>query len=141
LLLLLGGSGIFIATYFAVLPALIAAGRTALIAKIAVGSVVINIALDLALVPLFGVNGLAFATFAQTFFATCAATVAALGAGPTLRLVAVAAPTAAATMVLAADPDDPRLAILCGLVALATAALCLRSFRRAQAGWGAAPAP
>lgn len=130
LLLLLGGSGIFIATYFAMLPALIAAGRTRLIAKVAIGSVVINLGLDLALVPLLGVNGPAFATFAQTLFATAALSYVALGPGPTLRLIGVGAPAAAATMLLAADPDDARLAVLCALVALATAAFSLVSLRR-----------
>jgi O-antigen/teichoic acid export membrane protein len=141
LLLLLGGSGIFIATYFAVLPALIAAGRTSLIAKIAIGSVVVNIGLDLALVPPLGVNGPAFATFAQTLFASAAVAIAALGLRSTVLLLAVAAPAAAATMLLAADPDDARLLILCTLVALATAAFCLASAARQlrSRGWRVRP--
>jgi O-antigen/teichoic acid export membrane protein len=141
LLLLLGGSGIFIATYFAVLPALIAAGHTPLIARIAIGSVVINIALDLALVPPLGVSGPAFATFAQTLFATVAVALAALGTAATLRLLAVAAPAAAATMALAADPGDARLSILCAVVALATAAFCLASLRRSRLEPGDRPEP
>jgi O-antigen/teichoic acid export membrane protein len=132
LLLLLGGSAVFLAIYFAVLPALIAAGRTGVIARIAIGSVLINIALDVALVPPLGVEGPAYATFAQTVFAAGALSIVALGLGPALRVFAVGAPAAAATMLLAIDPTDAGLAILCALVALATAAFCLELLRRGR---------
>jgi O-antigen/teichoic acid export membrane protein len=140
LLLLLGGSAIFLAIYFAVLPALIAAGRTVTIARVAIVSVVINIVLDVALVPPLGVEGPAYATFAQTLFAAGALSIVALGLGPALRLFAVGAPAAAATMLLAIDPTDAGLAILCTLVALATAAFCLELLRRGR-GTPREPAP
>jgi O-antigen/teichoic acid export membrane protein len=127
LLLLLGGSGVFAATYFALLPALIGAGRSDLVAQVAIGSVVINIGLDLALVPMIGINGPAFATFGQSVFGTATLAGIVLGGRSTLRLMAIGAPAAAATMLLAADPDDVRLAGLCVLSAIVTAAWSLRS--------------
>ena len=120
LLLLLGGSGIFAALYFAMLPALIGAGRSDLIARVAIGSVAINIGLDLALVPSLGVVGPALATFGQSLFGTVTMAVIVLGGRSTLKLVAIGAPAAAATMLLAADPDGLRHAALCLAVAIAT---------------------
>jgi O-antigen/teichoic acid export membrane protein len=142
LLLLLGGSGIFIAIYFAVLPALIATGRTSLIAKVAVGSVAINIGLDLVLVSPLGVEGPALATFAQTLFAATALAITALGPRDALRLLAVGAPAAAATMLLAINPNGAGLLTLCALVAIASAAFGLRSLQlsRNSAGDGREPA-
>lgn len=138
LLLLLGGSGVLNAIYFAMLPALIGAGRTRLIAKVAAISVVINLGLDLALIPPLGVNGPAFATFAQTLFATAALAYAALGAGPTLRLLAIGAPAGATTMLLAKDPSSLALNAICLLAAFATTAYCLLRLRRARGAVAAA---
>jgi O-antigen/teichoic acid export membrane protein len=140
LLLLLGGSATFIAIYFAVLPALIAAGRTRLIARVAVASVAINVGLDVVLVPLLGVIGPALATFAQTLFAAGALALAVLGAGAALRLLAVSAPVAATTMLLAAGATDAALLVLCALAALATATWALGFSRRRQGAVGGAGA-
>jgi O-antigen/teichoic acid export membrane protein len=125
LLLLLGGSGVFAATYFALLPALIGAGRSDLVAQVAIGSVVINIGLDLALVPAIGINGPAFATFGQSLFGTATLATIVLGGRSALRLIAIGAPAAAATMLLALDPNDVRLAGICILSAIVTAAWSL----------------
>lgn len=120
LLVLLAGSGIFAAVYFAVLPGLIAAGRTGLVAKVAGGSVVINIVLDLILVPTLGVLGPALATVGQSLFGTIALAGIVLGIRPTLRLLAVGVPAMVGTTLLAINPDDGRLAVLCALIAVTT---------------------
>ena len=141
LLLLLGGSGIFIAVYFAMLPALIAAGRSQLVARVAVASVAINIGLDLVLVPTVGIVGPALATFAQTLFAAAVLAWRVLGGRGSLRLLGIAAPAAATTMLLALDPTGAGLIALCVLSALLTAAWAasaLRRMRSPRRGEGAA---
>lgn len=120
LLVLLAGSGIFAAVYFAVLPGLIAAGRSGLVAKVAGGSVAINIVLDVTLVPILGVLGPALATVGQSLFGTIVLAGIVLGFRPTLRLLAVGVPAMLGTTLLAIDPDDTRLAVLCALIAVAT---------------------
>jgi O-antigen/teichoic acid export membrane protein len=120
LLVLLAGSGIFAAAYFAVLPGLIAAGRTRLVAKVAIGSVAINIALDLALVPLIGVLGPALATVGQSLFGTTVLASAVLGIKSTARLFLAGAPAVLGTTLLAIDPSNVPLAAFCALVAVAS---------------------
>lgn len=120
LLLLLGGSGVFAATYYALLAALIGAQRSDLIARVAIASVVINIVLDLILVPMIGVVGPALATFAQSLVGTLVLSTVVLGRGATLRLLAVCAPVIAATMVLAIDPDEVSLAAIAVVAAVGT---------------------
>jgi O-antigen/teichoic acid export membrane protein len=120
LLLLLGGSGVFAASYYALLAGLIGARRTQLVARVAIASVVINIGLDLILVPAIGVVGPALATFAQSLVGTLVLALVVLGRGATLKLVAVSTPVIAATMLLAVDPEDVGLAVLAVLVAVAT---------------------
>lgn len=120
LLVLLAGSGIFAAVYFTVLPGLIAAGRSGLVAKVAGGSVVINIVLDLALVPILGVLGPALATVGQSLFGTIVLAGMVFGFRPTLRLLAVGVPAMLGIVLLAIDPDDARLAIVCALTAVGT---------------------
>lgn len=120
LLVLLAGSGVFAAVYFAVLPGLIAAGRSGLVAKVAGGSVAINIVLDLVLVPILGVLGPALATVGQSLFGTVVLASIVLGFRPTLRLLAVGVPAMLGCTLLAINPDDARLMILCGLIAVVT---------------------
>lgn len=120
LLVLLAGSGIFAAVYFAVLPGLIATGRSGLVAKVAGGSVAINIVLDVVLVPILGVLGPALATVGQSLFGTIVLAGIVLGVRPTLRLLAVGVPAMLGTTLLAIDPDDARLAIVCALIAVGT---------------------
>lgn len=131
LLVLLAGSGIFAAAYFAVLPGLIAAGQSGLIAKVAGGSVAINIVLDLILVPPLGVLGPALATVGQSVFGTIALAGLVLGFLPTLRLLAVGAPAVLGTTLLAIDPSDAGLAIFCALIAIATGLAGLAMTHRA----------
>ncbi len=131
LLVLLGGSGIFAAVYFAVLPGLIASGRTGLVAKVAGGSVAINIALDLILVPILGVLGPALATVGQSLFGTIVLTGIVLGVKPTLRLLAVGVPAMLATTLLAIDPDNVRLMVFCGSIAVMTGLWGLAMTQRA----------
>jgi O-antigen/teichoic acid export membrane protein len=120
LLLLLGGSGVFAATYYALLAALIGAQRSELIARVAIASVVINIVLDLILVPLIGVTGPALATFAQSLVGTLVLSTVVLGRGATLRLLAVCAPVITATMLLAINPKGIGLAALAVVAAVGT---------------------
>ena len=130
LLVLLGGSAVYMAAYFAVLTALVGAGRTRLLAQISMISVAINIGLDLVLVPTVGLVGPAFATLGQTVFGMIALSLAVLGAGATLRLLAVGLPATAATMLLALSPLNPALLALCGLTAVGMALFSLRLVRR-----------
>jgi O-antigen/teichoic acid export membrane protein len=120
LLILLGGSGVFAATYYALLAALVGARRSSLVAKVGVASVVVNIALDLVLVPLFGVVGPGFATFGQSLIGTFALSLIVLGRGASLRLAAVSAPVVTATMLLAVDPDSIPLASVALVAAILT---------------------
>lgn len=127
LLLLLGGSGVFAAPYFALLAALVGARRTNLVARVAVASVIVNLVLDVALVPLVGVTGPAFATFGQTVVGTFVLSAVVLGRAATLRLVALSAPVVATTMLFAIDPDSVELAALALVAALGTGVWALVS--------------
>jgi O-antigen/teichoic acid export membrane protein len=129
LLLLLGGSGVFAATYYALLAALIGAQWSRLIARVGIASVIVNIVLDLILVPIIGVTGPAFATFAQSLVGTLVLSGIVLGRSATLRLVALSTPVIATTMLLAADPDD---LLLAGIALLAAAATALWSVGAAR---------
>ena len=132
LLVLLAGSGIFAAVYFAVLPGLIASGRSGLVAKVAGGSVAINIVLNVTLVPILGVLGPALATVGQSLFGTIVLAGIVLGFKPTLRLLAVGVPAMLGTTLLAIDPDNVGLAIVCGLIAVATGLWGLALIQRAR---------
>ncbi|MBS1886750.1 MAG: oligosaccharide flippase family protein [Actinobacteria bacterium] len=137
LLILLGGSGVFAATYYAFLAALVGSKRSSLVAKVGIASVAVNIALDLILVPPFGVVGPAFATFGQSLVGTFALALIVLGRGASLRLAAVAAPVVTATMLLALDPTSIPLASLTVVVALLTGLWALTSGDRPDLrAWG-----
>jgi O-antigen/teichoic acid export membrane protein len=123
LMVLLAGSGICGAGYFLVLPALIASGRTALIAWVSAVTVGINLALDLLLVPKVGVMGPAIATVAQTFFGTAVLATVALGRRGAAMIAAAGAPAAAGVFLLATDPTGAPLLALAALGGLVSAAL------------------
>jgi O-antigen/teichoic acid export membrane protein len=120
LLILMGGSGVLAASYYVFLAALVGAKQTTVVARVGIASVVVNIVLDLILVPPFGVIGPAFATFGQSLVGVLALSLLVLGRGPTLRLVAVGAPVIATTMLMAVDPRSLGLAALAVAAALAT---------------------
>ena len=121
LLLLLGGSGVFAVVYYPLLTALIGAGQSRRIAWVSVAAMATNLILDLILVPTVGVTGPAFATFGQTLVMTLTLAWTVLGRDATVRLVAVATPVMATTMVLAIEPKNVPLAALAVVAALATA--------------------
>lgn len=125
LMVLFAGSGICGAAYFLVLPALIAAGRTVLIAKVSVISVTINLVLDLILVPQIGVMGPALATVGQTLFATAALAAAALGHRAAIGVASVGVPAVVGVALLAVDPDDVLLLSVATATVLASVALAL----------------
>jgi O-antigen/teichoic acid export membrane protein len=125
LLLLLGGSGVLSAAYYALLAALVGAKQTRLVAKVGIASVIVNIVLDLILVPPFGIVGPGFATFGESLVGTGVLAWVILGRGATLKLFAVCAPVVAATMILAIDPDNVGLAAITILVAVLTGAWAL----------------
>lgn len=131
LVVLLAGSGIFAAIYFAILPGLIASGGTRLVAKVAAVSVVINISLDLALVPAIGILGPALATVAQSIFGTAALATIVLGTRASLRFLGVSAPAIVSMSLLAIEPSSAALTALCALVAVGTGLLGLRMMRSA----------
>ena len=124
--ILLAGA-VFLAGYFSVLPTFVAGGRTRYLAKVSILSVVINIALDVALVPGLGFNGPAIATAAQTLFGAVALLWAALGISKATTMVMAGLPSALALAVLAFAPHNPIL-IAVALVA------AIFSFARGAAG-------
>lgn len=69
LMLLLSSTALSLG-YFAATPSLVAAGRTAAMAKLGAVAIAINLALDLILVPTIGIEGPAYATIAQTVVST-----------------------------------------------------------------------
>jgi stage V sporulation protein B len=122
--ILLAGA-IYLAGYFAVLPAFVAGGRTRFLAKVSVFAVAINIGLDIALVPVLGFNGPAIATAAQTVFGAGALLWGALGLSKAVAVLVAGTPSAVAVAALAVDPHSPVLIAL-------TVAVALLSF-----AWGA----
>lgn len=120
LLILFGGTGVLAAAYYALLAALVGAKQSSLVARVSVASVIVNIVLDLILVPPFGVVGPAFATFGQSLVGTFALALVVLGQGASLRLAVLCAPVATTTMLLAIDPRSIGLAALAVVVALLT---------------------
>jgi O-antigen/teichoic acid export membrane protein len=118
---LLAGA-IYLAGYFAVLPAFVAGGRTPFLAKVSLVAVTVNIVLDLALVPVLGFNGPAIATAVQTALSTALLLWAALGTSRAAAVMLAGTAPAIATAVLAFDPRNPFLIALVLLVAAATLA-------------------
>jgi O-antigen/teichoic acid export membrane protein len=120
MIILLSGA-IYLAGYFAVLPAFVVGGKTRFLAKISVVAVGINIGLDIALVPLLGFNGPAIATAAQTIFAAAGLLWAGLGLARAASVMFAGTPSAVALTILALGPHNPILIFL----ALASAGLSL----------------
>lgn len=118
--ILLAGA-IYLAGYFAVLPAFVAGGRTKFLAKVSIVSVAINITLDLALVPGLGFNGPAIATTVQTVFGAVALLIAALGVSKATAILLIGTPSAIAIGVLASSPHNPALIA----IAVCVGVLCL----------------
>jgi len=134
LMVLLAGSGIGAAGYFLVLPALIASKNGALIAKVSVVAVAINLTLDVLLVPGLGVLGPAIATVAQTLFATAALCIFAVGPRLSLRLFAVGVPGALGVTLLAIDPTAVPFMAVAALTAVLSALLAMELNRRREPG-------
>jgi O-antigen/teichoic acid export membrane protein len=122
-LLVLLASACFLAPYFARVPILIASGQTKSLAAVTVAAVAVNVALDLALIPVVGIWGPAFATAAVSVGSTLAVVWLMSGARHVAATVLAAAPTALAIGLLALDPAEPALL---GLVAVVAAAVALR---------------
>ena len=124
---------IFTIGYFAVSPALLAAGKARLLAKVAIYSVAINLALDLILVPLIGVMGPAIATAAQTIFGAVVLILVAMGRRALERVLLAGAPCALALAALAFDPTSPILVAITLAAAAASAVVGLSALRRRAA--------
>jgi O-antigen/teichoic acid export membrane protein len=122
-LVVLLSSACFLAPYFARVPLLIASGQTTSLAVVTVAAVIVNVALDLALIPLVGIWGPAFATAAVNAGSALAVVWLMSGARHVAATALAAAPTALAIGLLALDPGEPALL---GLVAVVAAAVGLR---------------
>jgi O-antigen/teichoic acid export membrane protein len=114
--------------YFAATSVLVAGGKTAVIAKLGVVAVTINLGLDLILVPTIGINGPAYATLAQTLVSTAAALAVTSGWRDTAALMLAGLPAAAAVGLLAVGPRDPVPLAIAVLVSLASVAIGLRGW-------------
>ena len=121
---------IFLLSYFAITPALLAAGRAKLLARVALVSVVVNVGLDLVLVPTIGVVGPAIATTAQTIFGAVALIFVALGREALERVLLAGGPCAFALALLAIDPRSPLLIAIAIASAALSAALGVAALRR-----------
>lgn len=132
LMILLGGT-IVTFGYFVATPVAIAASRAKAIASIAVLAVSINLALDLALVPIAGVYGPAIATSVQGLISAVAILVVVCGRRVALAIVAAGTPAAIATTVLALDLNSPLLLTITGIVALGSLVSGARAFPRGSA--------
>ena len=95
-----------------------------------IASVVVNIVLDLILVPPFGIVGPGFATFGESLVGSGVLAWVILGRGATLRLAAVCAPVVVTTMLFAVDPDSIPLAAVTILAAVLTGLWALSAERR-----------
>jgi O-antigen/teichoic acid export membrane protein len=127
-MVLLAGAAL-LAPYYAAVSLLTAHHRVRPLAWIAVLVVVINISLDLALIPFFGVWGPAAATAVQSVVAAVAVVSVAAGSRRSLAAVGAAAPAAAATLVLARYPESAIALGLAGALASALAYSGLRILR------------
>ncbi len=123
---------IFLVGYFAVTPVLLAAGRTKLLARVALVSAAINIGLDLILIPPLGVVGPAVATTAQALFGLVALVLVAIDRRALERLLLAGGPCTVALVALAFDPTSPPLIALTLAAALLSAGIGLRSLRSAD---------
>ena len=122
-----------LAPYFAVVPVLIAAGRTRALMWISVGGAATNVIVDLALVQSLGIWAAAIGTVAQTVLVTAAIVLLEFGGRALAQVGMAVLPGVAALAVLAADPHSAVATALAGCVAcFALVATGLR-FRRTLA--------
>jgi len=131
LALLLAGLALT-APYYALVPAVVALERTSPLAVISVVSVIVNLVLGVALVPVVGIWGPAVATAAQALVATGALAIRELGTRDAARLTAVALPGALAAVAVASAPD--RAPVLIAASAAALGVLAVSAPRLARAG-------
>lgn len=126
LALLLAGAALT-GPYYALVPAVVALRRTRRLAWISAAAVALNIGLDLALIPAFGVWGPAVATAAQAVVSTAVLTWWALGREQALRLFLAALPAALALVAVAAADQGAAVTLAAAAVgALLVAAALVR---------------
>lgn len=93
LALLLAAAAI-LAPYYALVPVAVALRKTRILAGLSIGAAAVNLALDVALVPVVGLWGAVIATVAQSLVASVALTGLTLGWNESLRLTRAAVPAA-----------------------------------------------
>jgi O-antigen/teichoic acid export membrane protein len=118
--------------YFVAVSVSIALDRTRMLAVISVACALLNILLDLALVPSLGIWGPAVATFASNVFAVVATVSILVGYRRTARILRRSAVPAAVLLLLAVDPRSP---ILLGAAGLAAASVAFRVLRSTGLGY------
>jgi len=123
-----------LAAYLAVTSVLIAAGEVALILKVSLICVSINLLLDVALIPLVGLLGPAIATTAQTLVGAGALLNRVFDRAQLLRLLVASAPPAVCLGILAIDPTDLRLLALATITAVLSSIPAAR-WLRAERPW------
>lgn len=138
LMLLLAGAS-FLAPYLAAVSVLIAAGESALIARVSLACAALNIVVDLILIPTVGLVGPAIATTLQAAAGGAWLLGRALGAKRLLELGRASAPVFLTVAALAADPSSPPLLALTGAAAALTALPALRWLRQNPIALRASP--
>ncbi len=124
LAVLLAGAALT-APYYVLVPAVVALRRTRLLAWISAAAVALNIGLDLALIPPFGVWGPAIATAVQAVVSTGALVWWALGREQALRLLWAALPAALALVVVAATGHGTAVTLAAGAVGVLLVAVAV----------------
>jgi len=124
-LLLLLTTAPLLALYFPAVPVLIASDRTRRLAAVSVGGVVVNVALDLVLIPPYGILGPALATAAQNALVAVALGSLILGRNLTTA-VAWLLPALASLTALAAWPESFAARAATAIVALVSLTVGLR---------------
>jgi O-antigen/teichoic acid export membrane protein len=119
--------------YFASTPAMVAGNLTRSLAVISVVAVVVNLCLDLVLVPTIGLDGPAIATTAQTIVSTFGVLFIVFGTRLALRLLLAGLPAAAGTAVLAFGVTSPLPLVLAAVAALASLLAAMAGYRRRSA--------
>lgn len=138
MLLLLSGA-VFFAGYFAVLPALVAGGDAAYLAKVSALCVVINVGLGVALTPSLGVEGPALATYVQSVFGAVALIARAVGRRAVIGVMTAGIPVAISAAAFAIDPGSPVLAALLAAVGAISLLRGWQVLRRSELSVAASP--
>jgi O-antigen/teichoic acid export membrane protein len=131
-LMLLLSSTVLALGYFAATPVLVAAGRTAVIAKLGLVAIAANLMLDLLLVPTIGIEGPAYATIAQAAISTAVAVAIASNWRVSATVMLVGLPAAVGVGLLALGARDPlplAIAVLAGLTSLSLGYIGKRRLR------------